>query len=112
MKKHSLKAVILTGTIVFILIMGILSSVFNYVNYRRAFYDDYKAYIHEILDLTLARIDNDDLRECTDTLKESDKFYELRDYMDSLMNGMEIHALYVLRPQVVDGKYNIMSIIS
>lgn len=97
-KAGSLKKSIIIGCVVSTIILALAVSILNYFSYRRAFFEDYRVYIDEVLALTLNQIDNDDLKKCADTVQESEKFYQLRDHMDYLMDNMDIHALYVLRP--------------
>ncbi len=100
------------GCIVFIGLVCISLGIISYLSYRSVLYRQYRSYIQDILDYNLANIDNEDLKKCTETQKESDKFYELREFMDTEMDSFDIHYLYALKPLNTNETGNVMSIIS
>ena len=103
---------IITGFILFIIVLCILLGLTSSLNYRRSLYQRYEAYITDILKYVDRHIDDDDLAECVKTLERSEKFDELEKFMDGIKEDFDIHYLYILTPVHKNGAGRIMSIIS
>ncbi len=97
-RKRPLERSITIGCIAFIIILCALLGVTSLFAYKQAFYSDYEGYIREILDYTEAHIDHDDMAECARTRVESNKYIETRNFMDTEMEYLDIHYLYILKP--------------
>ncbi|MBQ7584580.1 MAG: diguanylate cyclase [Lachnospiraceae bacterium] len=110
-KKHLNKGVI-AGFTIFIVLLCLILGILNHISYRAVIYRRYQAYITDILKYNLSHIDRDDLKECTETLKESDRYLELRDFMDAQMEDFDIHYLYIVKPLNTNDTGNVMSVIS
>ncbi|MBQ1547961.1 MAG: GGDEF domain-containing protein [Lachnospiraceae bacterium] len=111
--KYPIRHSITIASVTFIATLAIILTVVNYNSFKSAFYDDYKSYIDEILSLSISQIDHGELKHCVDTKEETDEFFRMRDYMDNLMECMEIDALYVLSPCTDEnGRKTFMSVIS
>ena len=66
----------------------------------------------DVLNYVYYHIDLDDLAECCETFEPSDKYWELQDFMDSIMETMKIHYLYIiipLDPNTTSSIYNVLS---
>ena len=111
--KKPLSIGITVRCIVFILALCVSLGVIIYFSYRNTFYKNYERYITDILRHVDRHIDDDDLSECVDTLTESEKYKELRLFMDDIMNGFNVHYLYILKPTIdEDGSRHFISVIS
>ncbi|WP_029322255.1 GGDEF domain-containing protein [Butyrivibrio sp. AE3004] len=110
--KKPLGKSITIGCLCFIILLCIVLGIMNYVGYKNALYKGYRAYITDVLKYTASFIDNDDLKNCVDTGKESEKFYELRDVMDREMEELTIHYLYIIKPLNTETTGNVMSVLS
>ncbi|MCR5670873.1 MAG: GGDEF domain-containing protein [Butyrivibrio sp.] len=110
--KKPLKRSIFIGCSIFIALLCLILSVITYTNYTRALYHACESQMTDILEYTENHIDIEDLSECTKTGIESEKYYILRDFMDSIMDEFNIHYLYICLP-VIDGDNSCMvSIVS
>lgn len=103
---------ITTGCIVFIVLLCIVIGVVSHLNYSRALYRRYEAYIRDILTYVDSHIDDDDLVRCIETLERSPKFDELELFMDDIKEDFDIHYLYILKPLNTTGMHSMMSVIS
>jgi diguanylate cyclase (GGDEF)-like protein len=66
----------------------------------------------DILNYVESHIDIEDLSECVKTGKESDKYFELISFMDSIMEDFDIHYLYIISPFQDGDNYKLMNVIS
>ena len=115
MKKHKkpLNRSITVGCILFIILLCILLSFANHFLFTNYVYDDYQGYIEDLLGLSVAHIDGDDLKECIATGEESEKYKEALLYMDNLIDHIEdIHYLYAILPLNREETGNVMSVFS
>lgn len=115
MNKHKkpLNRSITIGCIIFLVLLSFLLSVTNLTLHRQFVYNDYQSYIKDILGYTLSHIDGDDLKQCIDTRKESDKYKETLKFMDDLMDHYhDIHYFYAVLPLNTNDTENMMSVLS
>ena len=111
--KRSLNRSITIGCIAFIVLLCALLSIANLTLYRSYVYNDYRGYIAEILDYTLAHIDGDDLKACIATREESETYKETLLFMDNLMDHFDdIHYFYAVLPLNTEDTGNVMSVLS
>ena len=115
MKNHRkpLNRSITFGCILFIIALCVLLSVTNLSIYNNYVFEDYKIYIANILDYTMAHIDGDDLKACIDTCEESKQYKETLRFMDDLMEHFDdIHYFYAILPLNTEETGNTMSVLS
>ncbi len=115
MKKHkrSLNRSITKGCSFFIVLLFILLSLANVSLYRKSVFEDYQAYIEDILMFTLEHIDADDLGKCIETGVESEKYKESLNFMDDILNHFhDIHYFYAILPLNTNETGNTMSVFS
>ncbi len=111
--KQPLNRSITIGCVIFILVLCMLLSVANLTIYRNYVYSDYRSYIAELLDFAMAHIDGDDLKNCIETLEESDKYKETLRIMDEMMDHFkDIHYFYAVLPLNREDTGNVMSVFS
>ena len=115
MKNHRrpLNRSITIGCILFIIALCVLLSMANLSIYKNYVYDDYREYIRNILDYSLAHVDGDDLKVCIETREESDKYKQTLLFMDDLINYFsDIHYFYSVLPLNTADTENVMSVLS
>ena len=115
MKNHRkpLNRSITIGCVLFIIALCVLLSLANLTIYRNYVFQDYRTYIADILDYTMAHIDADDLKACADTCEESEKYKETLLFMDQLMDHFrDIHYFYAVRPLNTNDTGSVMSVLS
>ncbi len=105
------KSILISGSIFFIFLCLILS-VLTYVSYTRSLYRAYELRMIDILDYVEAHMDIDDLSECVDTGVESDKYKDLMEFMDCIMDDFDIHFLYIVKPLSAEAPTKMLNILS
>ena len=111
--KKPLNRSITIGCVLFIIALCVLLSLANLTIYRNYVYEDYRTYIAEILDYTLAEIDGDDLKACIESGEESEKYKETLYFMDQLMEHFkDVHYFYAVLPLNTEETGNVMSVLS
>jgi diguanylate cyclase (GGDEF)-like protein len=110
--KKSMKRSIITGCVLFITALCLLLGFTTYREYRKALYGRYEAYITDVLNYVGANIDVDDLKDCLDQRKESEKFVRLQAFMDLVKDTHKIDFLYIVIPQHPGEHDNIMNVMA
>ena len=101
------------GCTIFIVMLCVVLSHVNLSVYRSYVYDDYRGYIEDILNYTLAHIDGDDLQTCILTGQESETYKQTLHFMDDLMDSFDdIHYYYAVLPLNTQETGNVMSVLS
>ena len=111
-KKKTLKGSIMVRCIMFIGILCVLLSVFNYIGYRSALYQRYEAYLTDLLLYTASNIDVEDMKECLKSGKKSEKYHQTQEFLDNIKDTYSIDYLYVIIPQNTEPVDNIMNVIA
>jgi len=96
----------------FLILLGLLLSLTQYLHYRRTLYRRYEHYIENVLNYAAAGIDTDDLAECMRTGVESEKFHALQGYLDGIRDSIDMHFLYVIVPLNTEPTDNIKNVIA
>ena len=97
--------------IIVIMVCGIMGYV-GYVIFRDSMMQEYRNDISEIIYLTRARIDTEDLKRCIETGEESGKFRELREFLNQVRQNYSLDNV-VLSTPVKDGeRYDIIQVAS
>ncbi|MBR3019478.1 MAG: GGDEF domain-containing protein [Clostridia bacterium] len=111
--RRPLNRSITIGCVLFIIFLCVLLSMVNLSIYKNYVYDDYREYIWNILDYSLAHIDGDDLKTCIETCEESEQYKQTLLFMDSLMDHFnDIHYFYAILPLNTEPTGNVMSVLS
>ena len=110
--KKPLKRSFLIAILIFLILLGILLSLTQYMHYRRMLYKRYEYYIENVLKYASAGIDKDDLAECMRTGVESEKFRALQTYLDGIRESFDMHFLYVIVPLNTNETDNIQNVIA
>ncbi|MBP3199316.1 MAG: GGDEF domain-containing protein [Butyrivibrio sp.] len=109
--KRPLKKSIFLGFSVFFVLLCFILSVLTYTTYTRSLYHSYEERMTDILNYVKNHIDIEDLSTCVETGEESEKYIELMNFMDGIMEDFDIHFLYIIRPLMGDnpGMMNVLS---
>ncbi|MDO4805601.1 MAG: GGDEF domain-containing protein [Lachnospiraceae bacterium] len=110
--KKPLSRSIAAGCVMFTAIICIVLSFLNYYNERKALYQRYRSYITDILRYVERNIDDEDLKECIESQKESETYKKTLRFMDQMMNDFDIHYLYAIKPLNDQDTNNVMSVLS
>lgn len=115
MKKYMrpLNRSITIGCILFIISLCVILSFANLTIYSNYVYDDYRGYITDILDYTMAQIDGDDLKHCIETRTESETYKKTLLFMDQILDHFkDVHYFYAVVPLNTNDTGNVMSVLS
>lgn len=110
--RKPLKKSFLIAIVVFLVLLCLALSFFQYLRYRSTLYNRYAFYIENVLRYTAAGIDVDDLAECIRTGEESEKFRALQRYLDGIRENTSMHFLYCIVPLNTEPTDNIMNVIA
>lgn len=112
-RRKPLKRSIFIFTLGFITIMCLFLSVVTYTMFTRSIYRAYDKRMLDILNYVESHIDVDDLSVCVETGVESEKYFEMMGFMDSIMEDFNIHYLYIVKPVLDEGvEHGMMNIFS
>ncbi len=105
------KSIIIGGsifTLIFVLAIGSLS----YLTFNHRMMQLYTEHITGIMELTLARIDTDDLRKCIETKEPTEGFFELMNYLDQSRTYYNMDTCTIVYPYEENGEYKVMQVVS
>lgn len=111
-RKRPLKTSIVLFIMVFIALLSLVLSTITYANYTSALYKSYDERMTDIVNNVYSHIDIEDLSTCVETGKESEKFWELMSFMDSIMEDFDIHYLYIVYPMINGDDFTMVNVIS
>ena len=96
--KKPLHRSITIGCISFILFLCIVLGVVNYITFYRALLARYNTYLTDLLNLIDYKIDKDDLYNCMLTNQKSEKYEEIQQLMNDILDSGSVHYLYIITP--------------
>ncbi len=96
--KKPIKRSIFLFTLGFITLLCLVLSILTYTTFTKSLYRAYEKRMLDILEYVNRNMDVEDLSECVSTYSESEKYYDLLAFMDSIMEDFDIHYLYVVKP--------------
>ena len=110
--KKPIKKSLISGCILFILVLCIVLVSVCYSGYRKILFDQYDDSMSEQLEYVAAHIDVDDLETCIESGKKSEKFNQLQAYLDDFKEHTEVEFVYIIVPLNDNETDNIKSIIA
>ncbi len=110
--RKPLKKSIIISSSVFFLFLCLVLSIMTYNSYTKSLYRAYELRMADIIEYVESHIDKEDLSECVETGVISDKYMELMDFMDSVMDDFDIHFLYIVYPLKVEEPTEMLNILS
>ncbi len=110
--KKPLKKSIFISSSIFFLFLCLVLSILTYASYTKSLYGVYEQRMTDIISYVETHIDIEDLSQCVDTGVESDKYLELMEFMDCIMDDFDIHFLYIVYPMKVEAPTEMLNILS
>ena len=110
--RSPLKGRILTGSILFIVLLCIVLGVVEYDTSKKIVYDQYEASMGNILNYVAADIDVDDLADCIRTGVASPKFQALQKELDKTKEPLSIHFIYIIIPLNAGERDNVQNVMA
>ncbi len=110
--KKPLKKSIFISSSIFFLFLCLVLSILTYASYTKSLYGVYEQRMTDIISYVETHIDIEDLSQCLDTGVESDKYLELMEFMDCIMDDFDIHFLYIVYPMKVEAPTEMLNILS
>ena len=110
--KQPIRRRVTFGLFFLILTLCLTIGVLTYLGHYQAVQDEYKKDLSETIHFIQGKIDVDDLERCVQTGEMSDKYHELQDLMDSVVDTMGILYVYVFIPLNETGVDSAQSIIA
>ncbi len=110
--KRPLKKSIFISSAIFFTFLSLILSILTYTSYTRSLYRAYELRMTDIIEYVENNIDIEDLSNCVDTGVESEKYAELMEFMDTIMDDFDIHYLYIVRPISAERPTVMMNILS
>ena len=110
--KRPLKKSILTGVIIFILLLCVVLSVVQYNSYKTMLYSHYKSQITGILRFAELEIDVNDLARCIETGVKTDKYLETQKSLDKIKESLNVHFIYIVVPLNTEPMNNMKNVIA
>lgn len=110
--KKPLKRSITIGCILFVVCLSSFICIFGYLGDRKSLFEAYESRMTDILNYVYYHIDQDDLAQCVETGVPSDKYWELQDFMDEIMERMQLHYLYIIVPLDTYEPGNVINVLS
>lgn len=110
--KKPLRKSITIGCITFVICLSAVMSILGYFNDKYAMFHNYEDRATDILNYVYYHIDQDDLAKCVETGVPSEKYWELQDFMDEILERMQLHYLYIIVPLDTDEPGNVINVLS
>ena len=110
--ENSLKFhIILVCMMIIVFLCLVLSAVSFYI-FRTSMMEMYTRRLRDVVEITLDRIDAEDLEQCIQKVERSEKFDEMVVFLEQERKWDELDYLVISKPVIVDGKYDIMQVVS
>jgi diguanylate cyclase (GGDEF)-like protein len=110
--RKPLKKSILIYSSIFFIFLCVTISIMTYVNYSRSLYRAYERRMIDVIEYVETHIDIEDLSNCVETGVESEKYAELMEFMDCIMDDFDIHFLYIVYPMKAEAPTEMQNILS
>ena len=111
-KLSSLGRSLRIGCVVSVLIICLLMGTAGFGIYYRGMIRQYQTYLTDLLELIQTEVDGDDLAQCIETGRESDKFLKTQAFVDRLKEIYEIEYIYIVKPLNTDETDNMMNVMA
>ncbi len=108
--RNPLKRSIIVWCAVFTFVFALVIGLISYLIFNSHMMDQYRSHISGILELTLTRINAEDLEKCIESRQESEEFKELNEYMDQARQKYRLESLIIVVPIKNGEKYDIMEV--
>ena len=103
---------IFIGCLFFVLIICVIMGFIGFYIFENSMMHQYEVQLTEIINLTVAKIDVEDLKSCIETGEESDKYIELITFMDQLRQNTSVDHIVIVTPIKEGGTYDVIQVAS
>lgn len=86
------------GYIIFILLLSFVLTLASYLTYSTALYKKYDEKLKNITNYVAQQIDTEDLKKCIATQVPSEKYKELQQLLNGMVDTFELEYLYIISP--------------
>ena len=97
-KKRPIQRSIITGCAIFLIILCLMQSAQSYFQYSNALYRQCQLRLSEIIRYVEEHIDEDDLYNCVVTERTSEKYNELQQLLNGMVDAFDLSYLYICYP--------------
>ncbi len=109
--RRPLKRGLILSCVLFIFVLGLLVGIKTYNRFRAGIIESHTTYINDLLVYISANVDVDDLEECLETGKKSEKFEQLQTFIDQIKDTHRVDYIYIVIPLHLGEHDNMMDII-
>ncbi len=110
--KHPLTRRIFIACLIFVFILSLVMGLVSFFIFRSRMLDQFEEHLRDIINLTAARIDVEDLDECIRTGEESEKFQELTEFVDQVRQNYELDSIVLSKPVKEGDRYDMIQVVA
>lgn len=114
MKKYRnpLRRSILFGCGAFIVLLCLTLAVLGFVIYYQGMVEKYQTYIGDALSLAMTEVDGEDLGECIESGKKSEKFLRTQNFLDRMKEHYDFAFVCIVKPLNLNETDNMMDVMA
>ena len=80
--RNSLNKIVFSGCLILVILLCACMTVISFFSFRNEMLQQQESHLSDIIALTLSRIDAEDLKQCIETGKTSEKYDEMLLFLD------------------------------
>lgn len=96
--KKPIKRTVLIGSAVFFVLLTVTLLALSYLFITASLHDKYNAKLDNVLVYVRNNTDADDLRTCIETGEKSEKYRQLQQFLNGMVDDLELEYLYIVIP--------------
>lgn len=112
MKSRTIRASLLTMTIVLVLAMAGTVAFLSLEIYRSSMIERIKNYAGDVINCIARRTDGDDLERCIETGEKSAAYDELQRLANDFKETHDLEFIYIIKPLKVEPPHNMMDVLA
>ncbi len=94
---------IIIRLMLFLFLMSVIVGQLTFLGYRDSIRHNYQIHLKGAIDFISTRMDTDDLQDCINTGKKSDKYEELRLLLDDMVDTLDLLYIFIMVPLNTEG---------
>ena len=110
--RNSLNKIVFSGCLILVILLCVCMTVISFFSFRNEMLQQQEAHLSDIIALTLSRIDAEDLKQCIETGKTSEKYDEMLLFMDQARQNYSLESIVIVRPAKIYDNYDVFYIAS
>ncbi len=110
--KNPLSRHIFIGCLVFVVMLCIIMGLIGFIVFQDRMMKQYESHLSDIIELTEARLDVEDLKECIRTGEESEKYKELLVFLDQVRQNYSLDHIVLTQPVHEGDSYDLIQVAS